>query len=87
MAQKVVAQGGNGGSQWDDGSEHDAVTKIQVSAGGKGIEYVKFDYVKNGQTKEAPLRSVKGRALPADPVRFLFTILTYVFFIFITREN
>nr|VDD52366.1 unnamed protein product [Brassica oleracea] len=29
MAQKVEAQGGKGGNQWDDGSEHDAVTKIQ----------------------------------------------------------
>ncbi|CAN7011142.1 unnamed protein product [Brassica rapa subsp. trilocularis] len=29
MAQKVEAQGGKGGNQWDDGSEHDAVIKIQ----------------------------------------------------------
>lgn len=37
MAQKVEAQGGKGGNQWDDGSEHDAVIKIQVGAGGIGI--------------------------------------------------
>ncbi|KAL0690888.1 hypothetical protein Bca4012_090567 [Brassica carinata] len=67
MAQKVEAQGGKGGNQWDDGSEHDAVTKIQVGAGGIGIQYVKFDYVKNGQTEEAPLRGIKGRSIPADP--------------------
>ncbi|ESQ48288.1 hypothetical protein EUTSA_v10020712mg [Eutrema salsugineum] len=67
MAQKVEAQGGNGGNQWDDGSEHDAVTKIQVAAGGSGIQYVQFDYVKNGQTVEAPLRGVKGRSIAADP--------------------
>ncbi|CAD5323259.1 unnamed protein product [Arabidopsis thaliana] len=67
MAQKVEAQGGNGGNQWDDGSEYDAVTKIQVAAGGNGIEYVKFTYVKNGQTEEAPLRGVKGRSFEADP--------------------
>ncbi|KAG2246447.1 hypothetical protein Bca52824_086075 [Brassica carinata] len=66
-AQKVEAQGGKGGNQWDDGSEHDAVTKIQVGAGGIGIQYVKFDYVKNGQTEEAPLRGIKGRSIPADP--------------------
>ncbi|KAJ0238470.1 Jacalin-related lectin 34 [Hirschfeldia incana] len=67
MAQKVEAQGGNGGNQWDDGSEHDAVTKIQAAAGGSGIQYVQFDYVKNGQTETAPLRGVKGRAIAADP--------------------
>ncbi|KAL1200771.1 Myrosinase-binding protein 1 [Cardamine amara subsp. amara] len=67
MAQKVEAQGGKGGNQWDDGSEHDAVTKIQVAASGNGIQYVQFSYVKNGQTIEAPLRGVKGRSIPADP--------------------
>ncbi|WZZ42664.1 hypothetical protein YC2023_038923 [Brassica napus] len=67
MAQKVEAQGGKGGNQWDDGSEHDAVIKIQVGAGGIGIQYVKFDYVKNGQTEEAPLRGIKGRSIAADP--------------------
>ncbi|CAH2053547.1 unnamed protein product [Thlaspi arvense] len=67
MAQKVEAQGGTGGNQWDDGSQHDAVTKIQVGAGGNGIQYVKFDYVKNGQTEEAPLRGIKGRSIAADP--------------------
>nr|VDC77338.1 unnamed protein product [Brassica rapa] len=67
MAQKVEAQGGNGGNQWDDGSEHDAVTKIQTAAGGSGIQYVQFDYVKNGQTETAPLRGIKGRAIAADP--------------------
>ncbi|KAL0690885.1 hypothetical protein Bca4012_090564 [Brassica carinata] len=67
MAQKVEAQGGNGGNQWDDGSEHDAVTKIQTAAGGSGIQYVQFDYVKNGQTETTPLRGIKGRAIAADP--------------------
>lgn len=67
MAQKVEAQGGKGGNQWDDGSVHDAVTKIQVGAGGLGIQYVQFDYVKNGQTEQAPLRGIKGRVMPADP--------------------
>ncbi|KAG7577476.1 Jacalin-like lectin domain superfamily [Arabidopsis thaliana x Arabidopsis arenosa] len=67
MAQKVEAQGGKGGNQWDDGSVHDAVTKIQVGAGGLGIQYVQFDYVKNGQTEQAPLRGIKGRVIAADP--------------------
>ncbi|XP_023641538.1 jacalin-related lectin 33 isoform X1 [Capsella rubella] len=67
MAQKVEAQGGKGGNQWDDGSEHDAVTKIQAAAGANGMHYVKFDYVKNGKTEEAPLRGVKGRSIASDP--------------------
>ncbi|CAH2053546.1 unnamed protein product [Thlaspi arvense] len=68
MAQKVEAQGGrNGGTQFDDGSEHDAVTKIQTAIGTKGIQYVQFEYVKNGQTVEAPLHGVKGRTIAADP--------------------
>ncbi|XP_010504253.1 PREDICTED: PYK10-binding protein 1 [Camelina sativa] len=67
MAQKVEAQGGKGGNQWDDGSGHDAVTKIQVGAGALGIQYVQFNYVKNGKTEEAPLRGIKGRVIPADP--------------------
>ncbi|VVA97869.1 unnamed protein product [Arabis nemorensis] len=67
MAQKVEAQGEKGGNQWDDGSVHDAVTKIQVGAGGTGIQYVQFSYFKNGQTEEAPLRGIKGRSIPADP--------------------
>uniref|UniRef100_A0A1J3H4Z2 Nitrile-specifier protein 4 n=1 Tax=Noccaea caerulescens TaxID=107243 RepID=A0A1J3H4Z2_NOCCA len=67
MALKVEAQGGNGGDQWDDGSEHDAVTKIQVAAAGNGILYVKFDYVKNGQTEEAPVHGDQGNSIEADP--------------------
>ncbi|KAL1200768.1 PYK10-binding protein 2 [Cardamine amara subsp. amara] len=67
MAQKVEAQGGKGGSQWDDGSAHDAVTKIQVGAGGVGIQYVQFDYVKNGQAAVSPLHGTKGRSIAADP--------------------
>jgi len=67
MAQKVEAQGGKGANLWDDGSTHDAVTKIQLAAGIDGIQYVQFDYVKNGQPEQAPLRGTKGRVLPADP--------------------
>ncbi|XP_019101064.1 PREDICTED: jacalin-related lectin 33-like [Camelina sativa] len=67
MAQKVEVKGGKGGNQWDDGSEHDAVTKIQAAASGNGIQYVKFDYVKSGKTEEAPLRGVKGHSIAAYP--------------------
>ncbi|KAF8083405.1 hypothetical protein N665_0775s0007 [Sinapis alba] len=57
--QKLDAQGGSGGNQWDDSGDHDGVTKIHVAAG-RGIEQIRFDYVKNGQTKEGPAHGVKG---------------------------
>ncbi|CAF1704735.1 unnamed protein product [Brassica napus] len=80
MAQKVEAQGGKGGIQWDDGYEHDAVTKIPVGAGGIGIQYINFDYVKNGQAEEAPLPGVKGRSIAADP-KVGFTLIQGLKFI------
>ncbi|KAF8089114.1 hypothetical protein N665_0517s0002 [Sinapis alba] len=58
--QKLDAQGGKGGNQWDDGGDHDGVTKIHVAVG-RGIEQLSFEYVKNGQTKEGPPHGVKGR--------------------------
>ncbi|KAG7594921.1 Jacalin-like lectin domain [Arabidopsis thaliana x Arabidopsis arenosa] len=60
--QKLEAQGGKEGNQWDDGADHDGVMKIHVAAGGLGIEQISFDYVKNGQSKEGPFHGVKGRS-------------------------
>ncbi|ESQ30252.1 hypothetical protein EUTSA_v10011670mg [Eutrema salsugineum] len=50
IAQKLEAIGGKGGKLWDDGADHDYVTKIYVHGGHEGIHYIKFDYVKNGQS-------------------------------------
>ena len=72
MAQKLEAKGGNGGKEWDDGADHEGVSKIYIREGSEGIESIKFDYVKNGQTEEAPLRGIKGRAIAADPVPIQF---------------
>ncbi|KAF3522766.1 hypothetical protein F2Q69_00047353 [Brassica cretica] len=58
--QRLEAQGGKGGNQWDDGGDYDGVTKIHVAVG-RGIEQISFEYVKNGQTKEGPARGVRGR--------------------------
>lgn len=63
LPEKSEAQGGKGGNQWDDGSEHDGVTKIDIAAGGQGIQQIKFGYVKNGETKEGPFHGVKGRSI------------------------
>nr|QWJ73404.1 myrosinase-binding protein 2-3 [Isatis tinctoria] len=57
--QKLDAQGSKGGNQWDDGGDHDGVTKIHVAVG-RVIEQIRFDYLKNGQTKEGPAHGVKG---------------------------
>ncbi|KAF2555308.1 hypothetical protein F2Q68_00017567 [Brassica cretica] len=57
---KLVAVGGTGGSAWDDGSDHDGVTKITVRTGGVGVQYVKFYYVKAGQPEQGTLHGVHG---------------------------
>ncbi|KAF3522761.1 hypothetical protein F2Q69_00047356 [Brassica cretica] len=57
--QKLDAQGGKGGNQWDDGGDHDRVTKVHVAVG-RGIEQISFDYLKNRQTNEGPDHGVKG---------------------------
>ena len=59
--QKLDAQGGKGGNQWDDSGDHDGVTKIHV-AFSRVIEQIKFEYVKNGETKEGPAHGVIGGA-------------------------
>ncbi|CDY47824.1 BnaC06g05190D [Brassica napus] len=59
---RMEAKGGNGGKEWDDGSDHEeGVTKIHVRGGRKGIQYIKFEYVKDGQLKDGPVHgSISG---------------------------
>ncbi|KAJ4893782.1 Jacalin-related lectin 34 [Raphanus sativus] len=57
---KMDAEGGTGGTAWDDGYDHDGVTKIYVRTGGAGVQYVKFDYVKAGQPQQGTLHGVHG---------------------------
>ncbi|CAH2060213.1 unnamed protein product [Thlaspi arvense] len=61
MAQNVEAKGGKGGNVWDDGADHDNVTKINVRGGPEGIQYVQFDYVKSGQFKTGSVHGLSGR--------------------------
>ncbi|CAH2036449.1 unnamed protein product [Thlaspi arvense] len=63
MALKVEAKGGNGGTQWDDGFDYEGVTKIHVRGGNEGIQFIKFDYVKDGKTIAGPVHGVSGRGL------------------------
>ncbi|CAH8262310.1 unnamed protein product [Arabidopsis lyrata] len=52
MTQRLEAQGTNDRNyEWDDGSDHDDVTKISVRGDINGIQYIRFDYIKSGQIK------------------------------------
>ncbi|CAE5959993.1 unnamed protein product [Arabidopsis arenosa] len=46
--------------EWDDGSDHDDVTKIYVRGGPKGIQFIKFEYVKTGQLKDGSFHGYSG---------------------------
>ncbi|ESQ30893.1 hypothetical protein EUTSA_v10011365mg [Eutrema salsugineum] len=46
---RLDANGGYGGKEWDDGADHEGITKIYLRGGPEGIQYIKFDYVKDGQ--------------------------------------
>jgi len=67
---RMEAQGGNGGTKWDDGGDHDSVTKIQVRINKEGIQYIKFNYVdKDGDPEKEQLHgSETGRGYTLEPV-------------------
>lgn len=69
MAQKLEAKGGNGGKEWDDGADHEGVSKIYIREGSEGIESIKFDYVKNGEPETGPIHGGLGQDF-TDSVRF-----------------
>ncbi|CAA7018194.1 unnamed protein product [Microthlaspi erraticum] len=54
--------GGTRETEWDDGSDHDGVTKIYVRSDATGIQLVKFDYVKDGKPKLGALHGVHGNS-------------------------
>uniref|UniRef100_A0A1J3H712 Jacalin-related lectin 16 n=1 Tax=Noccaea caerulescens TaxID=107243 RepID=A0A1J3H712_NOCCA len=56
MVQRVEMQGCRPGyDEWDDGSDHDDVSKIYVQGGLTGIQYIHVDYYKSGQTVYGPI--------------------------------
>ncbi|XP_010472627.1 PREDICTED: jacalin-related lectin 20-like isoform X2 [Camelina sativa] len=57
----MEAKGGKGGNQWDDGGDHENVTKIHVRGGLQGIQFIKFEYVKAGQTVVGPIHGVSAK--------------------------
>ncbi|CAA7043633.1 unnamed protein product [Microthlaspi erraticum] len=58
---RLEAQGGKGGEEWNDGSDHEGVTKIYVRGGCDIIQYVKFDYLKDGQQIFGSAHGAPGR--------------------------
>ncbi|CAA7040132.1 unnamed protein product [Microthlaspi erraticum] len=59
---RLEAQGRKGGEEWNDGSDHDGVTKIHVRGCYDIIQYVKFDYVKDGQDIYGSVHGASSRA-------------------------
>ncbi|EOA33933.1 hypothetical protein CARUB_v10021427mg [Capsella rubella] len=51
MAQRLEAVGSTKGFTFDDGYDHDGLSKIFVGGGLRGINYMEFEYVKNGLLK------------------------------------
>ncbi|KAG7594933.1 Jacalin-like lectin domain [Arabidopsis thaliana x Arabidopsis arenosa] len=65
---RMEAQGGKGGVEWDDGADHDSVTKIQVRINKEGIQYIKFNYVdKDGHPEEQVHGSDTGKGNKLEP--------------------
>ncbi|CAH8340750.1 unnamed protein product, partial [Eruca vesicaria subsp. sativa] len=59
---RLEAKGSKGGHghQWDDGADHDGLTKIHVRGGFEGIQYIKFEYVKSGEIQDGPIHGLSG---------------------------
>lgn len=72
MAQKLEAQGGRGGEEWDDGGAYENVKKVYVGQGDSGVVYVKFDYEKDG--KIVSLEHGKKTLLGTEEVNNLFLL-------------
>ncbi|CAN8303103.1 unnamed protein product [Cochlearia groenlandica] len=58
---KLESEGGKVGKEWDDGIDHENLTKIYVGIGHQGIQFIKFDYVKDGQPKSGEIHGDLGR--------------------------
>ncbi|CAN8268859.1 unnamed protein product [Cochlearia groenlandica] len=76
QANKVDAQGGQGGSSFDDGA-HDHVRRVYVGQGESGVTYVKFEYEKSGNkvSREHGKRSLLGaEVFEVDPDDYITSV-------------
>ncbi|KAL9310137.1 Jacalin-related lectin 18 [Arabidopsis thaliana] len=58
---RMEAKGAKGGTDWNDGADHEGVAKIHVRGGRDCIQYIKFDYVKDGKHIYGAAHGVRGR--------------------------
>lgn len=58
MVERLKAIGYDQGFVWDDGSDHEGVSKIYVRGGLHGIQIIQCEYVKKGQLKPGKLFGV-----------------------------
>lgn len=72
MAQRLEAIGSTKGFTFDDGSDHDGVSKIFVGGGLQGIHYMEFEYVKDGLLKFGTLVGRRHRG-------FIETVHIYLY--------
>ncbi|KAF8082278.1 hypothetical protein N665_0839s0018 [Sinapis alba] len=76
QANKVDAQGGKGGTSWDDGV-HDHVRKVYVGQGESSVAYVKFEYEKSGkkETTEYGKKTLLGaEVFEVDPDDYITSV-------------
>ncbi|CAA7051498.1 unnamed protein product, partial [Microthlaspi erraticum] len=80
---KLEAKGGKGSKEWNDGAEYEAVTKIHIRAGLKGIQNIKFDYVdKDGHTKAGLEHgSTSGGGYTLEPFEIKHVDMEYLLFV------
>lgn len=73
QANKVDAQGGKGGTSWDDGA-HEDVRRVFVGQGESGVTYVKFEYEKNGnkESRQHGKKSLLGAEVVCVFISFYY---------------
>ncbi|EOA38852.1 hypothetical protein CARUB_v10011201mg [Capsella rubella] len=59
---KMAAKGAKKGKIWDDGADHECVTKIHARTCFQGIQHINFDYVdKDGHPEEGKVHGSRSR--------------------------
>jgi hypothetical protein len=57
---RLEVKGSKGSKKWDDGFDHENVSKIEVLGGFEGILYIKVDYIKNGKLETGLVHGHSG---------------------------
>lgn len=62
--------------KWDDGSDHDGISKIYIGCGIKGVRCIYFDYVKSGKSIEG---SCHGTQVPMVWLQIILFIYLFIY--------